>query len=162
MRRMKDEVNRQKSLNANLQSELETRGGPGSENNSRLRGVNGRNTPLSEDGLDLRVQLSDAQRQNQRLTSENRDLRRRMESLEQEIENLRNNLVASQREADERLSHVEDLEQVIERLESVPVRKSNHVLGLFIVRNCYQFYKHQGTTRASGPINGHDVNSTFV
>ena len=106
MRRMKDEVNRQKSLNANLQSELEPRGGPGSENKSRLRGVNGRNTPLSEDGLDLRVQLSDAQRQNQRLTSENRDLRRRMESLEQEIENLRNNLVASQREADERLSHV--------------------------------------------------------
>ncbi|KAL5495002.1 hypothetical protein ACEPAI_464 [Sanghuangporus weigelae] len=119
MRRMKEEVNKQKALNTSLQTELEARGGTSAELSSRIRAVNGRNTPLSDDGYDsLRVQLGDAQRQNQRLTSENRDLRRRMESLEQEIENLRNNLVASQREADERLSHVEDLEQDIERLES--------------------------------------------
>ncbi|THH09190.1 hypothetical protein EW145_g2194 [Phellinidium pouzarii] len=120
MRRMKDEVNKQKSLNVSLQLELESgRGGLSSEGISRIRGANGRNTPLSDDGHEsFRVQLNDAQRQNQRLTSENKDLRRRIESLEQEIENLRNNLIASQREADERLSHVEDLEQDIERLES--------------------------------------------
>lgn len=119
MRRMKEEVNKQKALNSSLQTELEARGGASAELASRIRAANGRNTPSSDDGYDsLRVQLGDAQRQNQRLTSENRDLRRRMESLEQEIENLRNNLVASQREADERLSHVEDLEQDIERLES--------------------------------------------
>ncbi|EJD03699.1 uncharacterized protein FOMMEDRAFT_105816 [Fomitiporia mediterranea MF3/22] len=128
MRRMKDEVNKQKSLNASLVSELEARGGSSSEVLARVRGVNGRNTPLSDDGYDsLRVQLGDAQRQNQRLTSENKDLRRRMESLEQEIENLRTNLVASQREADERLSHVEDLEQDIERLESaLAVARGGH------------------------------------
>lgn len=120
MRRMKDEVNKQKAHNATLQAELDaSKGGSSSESGARTRGVNGRNTPLSEEGSEsMRVQLADVQRQNQRLTSENKDLRRRIESLEQDTENLRNNLAASQREADERLSHVEDLEQEIERLES--------------------------------------------
>lgn len=129
MRRMKDEVTKQKNLNATLQSELEVvRGGSSLENGSRSRGVNGRNTPLSDDGSEsMRVQLADATRQNQRLTSENKDLRRRIESIEQDIENLRNNLAASQREADERLSHVEDLEQEIERLESaLSVARGGH------------------------------------
>ena len=119
MRRMKEEVNKQKTLNQSLVSEVEARGGSAAEILARVKAVNGRSTPLSDDGSDtLRVELSDVKRQNQRLTAENRDLRRRMESLEQDTENLRTNLAASQREADERLSHVEDLEQDIERLEA--------------------------------------------
>lgn len=119
MRRMKEEVNKQKTINQTLQSEVEARGGSSSEILARVRAVNGRSTPMSDDGQEtLKVELSDVKRQNQRLTSENRDLRRRLESLEHEVENLRTNLVASQREADERLTHVEDLEQDIERLES--------------------------------------------
>lgn len=129
MRRMKEEVSKQKTLNGTLQAELDAaRGGSSTENGSRIRGVNGRNTPLSDDGHDgVRVQLADAQRQNQRLASENRDLRRRVESMEQDLENLRNNLVASQREADERLSQIEELEQDIQKLESsLAVSRGGH------------------------------------
>lgn len=119
MRRMKDELNKQKLLNQTLQAEADSRNGSSNEGSSRSRVVNGRNTPLSDDGHDnVRIQLADAQRQNQRLASENRDLRRRVDSMEQDLENLRSNLVASQREADERLSQIEELEQDIQKLES--------------------------------------------
>ena len=120
MRRMKEELTKQKGLNVNLQNELDAaRGNSSTEPGSRLRNLNGRGTPGSDDSQEiLRSQVNDAQRQNQRLTSENRDLRRRVESLEQELENLRSNLVASQREADQRLSQMEDLEHEIERLET--------------------------------------------
>lgn len=119
MRRMKEELSRQKALNLTLQSDSESKGGSGNESGSRIRAVNGRNTPQSDDGHDnVRIQLADAQRQNQRLASENRDLRRRVDSMEHDLENLRSNLVASQREADERLSQIEELEQDIQKLES--------------------------------------------
>ena len=119
MRRMKDELNKQKLLNQTLQAEADCRNGSSNEGSSRSRVVNSRNTPLSDDGHDnVRIQLADAQRQNQRLASENRDLRRRVDSMEQDLENLRSNLVASQREADERLSQIEELEQDIQKLES--------------------------------------------
>ena len=118
MRRMKEELGKQKSLNSSLQTELDAaRSSSSTEPGTRTRGVNGRNTPVSEDDV-VRSQLGDAQRQNHRLTSENRDLRRRVESLEQDLENLRSRLTDSQREADDRLSHMEQLEQEIERLES--------------------------------------------
>jgi len=131
MRRMKDELSKQKAQNSTLRAELDGNKGTSNSNsdpNSRTRQANGRSTPSSDDGNDqVRVQLADAQRQNQRLTSDNRDLRRRIESLEQDVENLRNNLVASQREVDERLSHVEDLEQEIERLEaSLTIARGGH------------------------------------
>lgn len=126
LRRMKEEVSKQKDLIAYLQAELDlARGGTSSEAGPRTRGINGRDTPLSEDMHDgNRVQLADAQRQNHRLTSENKDLRRRIEALEKELENLRTNLVASQRVADERLNQVEDLEQEIGRLERLAAENS--------------------------------------
>ncbi len=122
MKRMKEELSKQKALNQTLQSEMD---GARVDSPSRLRNVNGRSTPLAEDGGDVyRVQFADAQRQNHRLTSENKDLRRRVDSMEQDLNNLRTNLTASQRVADERLIHVEELEQEIERLERMESENS--------------------------------------
>ncbi|CCM04210.1 uncharacterized protein FIBRA_06376 [Fibroporia radiculosa] len=122
MRRMKDDLTKQKALNHSLQAEL------GSvENGSRAR-VNGRNTPSSDDGHELlRNQLQDAQRQVQRLNSDNRDLRLRIDTLEHELENMRDNVIASQRESDERLSRIEELEQDVERLQnSLVIARGGH------------------------------------
>lgn len=122
MKRMKEELGKQKSLTQNLQSEMD---GARGDSPSRIRNVNGRNTPLAEEGADqFRLQLADATRQNHRLTSENKDLRRRVDSMEQDLANLRTNLTASQRVADERLVHVEELEQEIERLERMESENS--------------------------------------
>lgn len=112
MRRMKDELGRQKAANTTLQNTLNSYNG--GESNGR---VNGRNTPSSEDD-GIRTQLADVQRQNQRLSHENQELRKRIESMERDQNDLRNNIVAIQRESAERLSHAEDLEQEIERLEA--------------------------------------------
>ncbi|PCH33914.1 hypothetical protein WOLCODRAFT_22329 [Wolfiporia cocos MD-104 SS10] len=117
MRKMKEELTKQKALNQSMQAELNGEAGP-----SRTRGVNGRNTPLSDDSHELlRNQLSDAQRQVQRLNSDNRDLRQRIDTLERELENMRDNVIASQRESDERLSRIEELEQEVERLQNTLV-----------------------------------------
>lgn len=89
-----------------------------------MRSVNGRTTP-SED--ELSRQLIEAQRQAQRLHSENKDLRTRIETLEKDIELLRDKLVASQRESDDRLSQVEDLQYDVERLkESLVIARGGH------------------------------------
>jgi DNA repair exonuclease SbcCD ATPase subunit len=123
MRRMKDEHAKQKAVNNTLQSELDaTRGvaSPALSASSRLRGANGRATPSSDDGNDpsLRSQLIEAQRQSQRVLSDNRELRSRLNNLEQELDEMRENLLSSQRESDERLVRVEDLEQEVERLQA--------------------------------------------
>jgi hypothetical protein len=120
MRRIKDELNKQKAQNATLQSELDAARGVSSPNGSRIRAVNGRGTPSSEDGNDpaVRAQLIEAQRQAQRVVSENRDLRNRLDTLEKDLEDVKDNLMASQRESDDRLNRVEDLEQEIDRLQS--------------------------------------------
>jgi chromosome segregation ATPase len=118
---MKDELMKQKSLNTNLLTEVDSlRGSSGAESSARIR-ANGRGTPLSDDGRSsesLRSQLIDMQRQSQRAISENKDLRLRIESLEKDLGTMRNNLVAAQRESDERLTRVEELEQEVEQQKS--------------------------------------------
>jgi len=116
MRRMKDELTKQKSTNTNLQQELDAlRSKSSTEPGSRIRGVNGRNTP-SDDDERLRTQLVDAQRQSQRLGSENKDLRRRIDDLEKDLEHLKDNLVLSQGESDDRLVRIEELEHEVNKL----------------------------------------------
>ncbi|KIJ21929.1 hypothetical protein PAXINDRAFT_165264 [Paxillus involutus ATCC 200175] len=118
MRKMKDELTKQKTANSTLQAELDgTRGRSSTEPGSRAR-VNGRSTP-SDDSHDLlRSQLIDAQKQSQRLTSENKDLCQRIELLEKDLTSMRENLVVSQRESDDRYSRVEELEHEVERLNA--------------------------------------------
>ena len=123
MRKMKDELSKQKTLNQSMQAEMD-RGSP----SMRLRGLNGRGTPSSDDSNEfLRNQLQDAQRQVQRLNSDNKDLRSRIDTLEQDLEHMRDNVIASQRESDERLSRIEELEQDVERLQkSLVIARGGH------------------------------------
>ena len=118
LRRMKDELTKQKSLNMTLQSELDSsRGINGTEAGSRTRSANGRNTPGSDDEH-LRSQLIEAQRHAQRLSMENQDLGRRLEALHSEIEELRDTLVATQRSSDAQVHHAQDLQAEVDRLEN--------------------------------------------
>lgn len=119
LRRMKDELTKQKTINTNLQSELDSsRGVNGSEAGSRTRNANGRNTPMSDEDGYRNQQLSEAQRNAQRLVKENQDLHRRLDNLAMEVEDLRDKLRDSQRMADDRLQHAEELQAEVERLES--------------------------------------------
>ncbi|KAF9040391.1 hypothetical protein BDZ89DRAFT_1060481 [Hymenopellis radicata] len=115
MRRMKDELTKQKNVNTAMQSELDAIRGK-SPVDPRLR-ANGRGTP-DESAEAMRTQLVETQRQSQRLHNENKDLHARLDSLEQELDVLRDNLVASRRESDDRLTQIEDLQHDVERLES--------------------------------------------
>ncbi|OBZ78636.1 Tip elongation aberrant protein 1 [Grifola frondosa] len=126
MRKMKDELTKQKALNQSMQTELDR--ASSTEPSSRIRGVNGRGTPSSDDGQELlRNQLSDAQRQVQRLNGDNKDLRSRIDSLERDLENMRENVISSQRETDEHLSRIEELEQEVERLQnSLVIARGGH------------------------------------
>ncbi|RDB28537.1 Tip elongation aberrant protein 1 [Hypsizygus marmoreus] len=117
MRRMKEELTKQKNANTSLQTELDAVRQSKSASDSRSRSVNGRATPSAEDEA-LRAQLADAQKQAQRVQNENKELRQRLDGLEKDLEILRDNLVASQRESDDRLSQVEELQHDIERLQS--------------------------------------------
>ncbi|KIY66021.1 hypothetical protein CYLTODRAFT_399414 [Cylindrobasidium torrendii FP15055 ss-10] len=116
MRRMKDELTKQKNLNSTMQSELEVVRGK-SPIDPRLRGSNGRGTP-DESSDAMRAQLVESQRHVQRLGSENKELHSRLDSMEHELDVLRDNLVASRHESDDRLTQVEDLQHEVERLES--------------------------------------------
>ncbi|KAJ3768819.1 hypothetical protein FB446DRAFT_694490 [Lentinula raphanica] len=112
MRRMREELTKQKNSNTTLQAELDAaRAGK-----SR---VNGRTTPSSDDGSEaMRTQVAEAQWQLHRVQNENAELRARLDSLENELETLRDNLVASQRESDDRLTQAEELQLEVERLQS--------------------------------------------
>ncbi len=66
----------------------------------------------------MRIQLVDAQRQVQRLQTENKELHARLDSMEKDIEILRDNLVSTQRDADERVRHADELQREVERLQS--------------------------------------------
>ncbi|KAJ7706377.1 hypothetical protein B0H17DRAFT_1156675 [Mycena rosella] len=118
MRRMRDELTKQKNTTVSLQADLDAARGVKSPQDRKL--LNGRSTPSSDDGNDavLRGQLVDAQRQVQRLHAENKELHLRLDNLEKDLEMLRDNLLASQRESDDRLIQVEDLQHEVERLQS--------------------------------------------
>ncbi|KAJ7042429.1 hypothetical protein C8F04DRAFT_945639 [Mycena alexandri] len=118
MRRMRDELTKQKNTNVSLQADLDAARGVKTPQDRKL--LNGRSTPSSDDGNDavLRGQVVEAQRQVQRLNSENKELRLRLDNLEKDLELLRDNLLASQRESDDRLIQVEDLQHEVERLQS--------------------------------------------
>lgn len=119
MRRVKDEHSRQKALNASLQGELDGYRS-GSEASSRTRIVNGRITPLSDDGHDntIRSQLSEATRQLSRVTAENTELQKKVAALQSEVDLYREQLSAARRESDLRVQQIEDLEAEMDRLEA--------------------------------------------
>jgi chromosome segregation ATPase len=117
LRRMKDELAKQKTVNQALQTEVETLRGSSSDS-GRTRAINGRSTPLSDEGAEtLRVQLQEAQRQNQRIVADNQDWRRRLESVEQDLEVMRGSLRTAQQEAQERGNEIEKLESELEQME---------------------------------------------
>ncbi|OJA16234.1 hypothetical protein AZE42_00038 [Rhizopogon vesiculosus] len=115
MRRMKDEVTKTKTAYAALQAEVDAGRGRSS---TELRRVNGRSTPSDDSHDHLRGQLIDAEKQNQRLINDNKDLRQRMETLEKDLDIMKDNFVISQREFDERQTRVEELELEIEGLNA--------------------------------------------
>ncbi|KZT35634.1 hypothetical protein SISSUDRAFT_990233 [Sistotremastrum suecicum HHB10207 ss-3] len=123
LRRMRDELTKQKGVSATLQAELDGMRGTSPESGSRsLRNINlnGRGTPLSDDSHDtLRSQLVEAQRQNQRYFTDNSELRRRLEAVEQELDQLREGLMMSQRESEERGAYIDKLEGEFEHLEQL-------------------------------------------
>ncbi|KAJ7596845.1 hypothetical protein C8J56DRAFT_918475 [Mycena floridula] len=111
MRRMRDELTKQKASNTTLQSDLDALRAAKSS-----RGANGRTTP---EGTDImRAQLGDSQRQVQRLQNENRELRDRLDTMENDLDELRENLALSKRDSDDRLNQVEQLQHDIERLQA--------------------------------------------
>lgn len=119
LKKLREELAKQKGLNTSLQNELEgVRSG--SEGGSKVRPPNGRVTPMSDDGQEsvLRAQLVEAQRQTQRLTAENQDLHRRLDLLQGDLDRLRRELDNLQHEADQRMSRIDMLEDENERLES--------------------------------------------
>lgn len=118
MRRMKEELTKQKTANSALQADIDSaRGRSSVESGSRTR-VNGTSTP-SDDGHDLlRSQLVEAQKQSKRLTNENTDLCQRIEALEKDLVSMKENLMASQRESDDRYSRVEELKHEVEKLNA--------------------------------------------
>lgn len=116
MRRMRDEVSKQKNVIAGLQADLDaSRGGVRSPVNNR--GVNGRGTPSSDDSHELRTQLQDSQKTNQRLHLENKNLLARFENLEKDMDALKEDLASSQRDSEDRQEQIDELQHEVERLQ---------------------------------------------
>jgi len=65
----------------------------------------------------LRSQLVEAQRQNQRLMTDNQEWRRRLEATEHDCDLMREGMQTAQREAEERSGDIEKLEADIDQLE---------------------------------------------
>ncbi|KAL7423305.1 hypothetical protein Q5752_002606 [Cryptotrichosporon argae] len=100
LKRMKDELNKQKATNGTLQIELDTlRGRPVGEAGARTRDASGRSTP-SEADLARRLQTAQAQQT----------------SLQAELQASRDVLAAREREADVLRMRVDDAEREVEAL----------------------------------------------
>ncbi len=118
-RKLREEQTRQKALNETLQAELDTLR-PSSEASSRTRVVNGRITPLSDEGHEnsLKSQLAEAHRRIQRATAENTELHKNLARLQSDMEHLRESAATASRDADLRAQQIEDLESEIDRLQA--------------------------------------------
>lgn len=112
LRRMKEELTKQKDLNASLRSELDSSRGANSTQTTS------RSIPPKGDDEDLGNRLIESQRQNQRLTMDNQDLHRRLDSLHVEVEELKDDLASARRSSDAQTQQVEDLQAEIDRLDS--------------------------------------------
>jgi len=115
LRRLKDELQKAKVENQTMKEQLDNR----SSSADGQRRINGRATPLSEDSHEsaLRGQVVDAQRQIQRLTAENQDLHRRLDLSQMDVDRVRRELELLQREAEERLLRIDDLEDDVKDLQ---------------------------------------------
>ncbi|KAF9076091.1 hypothetical protein BDP27DRAFT_1284823 [Rhodocollybia butyracea] len=111
MRRMREELTKQKNSNSTLQAELDAA-------RAGKPRANGRATPSDDGSEAMRAQVLETQRHLQRVQAENTELRTRLDSLESELETIRDSLVASQRESDDRLTQAEELQLEVERLQS--------------------------------------------
>lgn len=124
MRKMRDELTKQKSTNQQLQAEIDARSGKSSVLSNRT--ANGRSTPSAEEE-NLRNQLAQSERQAQKVQAENKELRQRLDALEKDLESLRDSLVSSQRESHDRLMQIEELQHDVERLQaSLVIARGGH------------------------------------
>lgn len=116
LRRMKDDLTKQKSANTVLQAELDIlRGTNSSEAGSRTRDANGRNTPVLDDDS-LRAKLLDAQRQVvalSKLSSDHQSLTADHATLKEEHGRLKE--VYSQ-DLDEANNRIDQLQAEVDRL----------------------------------------------
>jgi chromosome segregation ATPase len=126
MRIVKDEHNRQKSLNASLQNELDALRN-GSEASSRTRIVNGRMTPMSDDSHETstRSQLLEMQRQLHSATSESADLQKKAKSLQSEVDELHEALNGARKEVDQLEREMDRLEIALQAAHKTPIHEEN-------------------------------------
>jgi chromosome segregation ATPase len=116
---MRDELAKQKSVNTALQSEIDGLRNVSLADTKNSRAANGRGTPISDESHDasLRLQMADLQRQNQRLVSDSDERRRKIDTVEKELQAVQDSLRSSQQQARERASDIEKLEMEIDQLE---------------------------------------------
>ncbi|OCF30994.1 hypothetical protein I316_07401 [Kwoniella heveanensis BCC8398] len=112
LKRMKDELNKQKATNATLQTELDNvRGQPG----SRTRDLSGRSTPSSSEG-ELQRKLSTLQHQHQKLQEDFNASQDVLNARNREVELLRMRVEETERECE---GLREDLEQARQRIQTL-------------------------------------------
>lgn len=131
MRRMEDELTKQKQSNADLRSELNA-----ARSGSQAHGTNGTSAPLSDKFIHGQLADTQPEGQGQGLDNENGDLHFKLDSVEKELTALRAHLLVSQRESDDRLLRVHELERDVQRLEaSLTVVQGRHDETLMTLSN---------------------------
>ncbi|WVF69370.1 hypothetical protein IAT40_004146 [Kwoniella sp. CBS 6097] len=112
LKRMKDELNKQKATNTTLQTELDNvRGQPG----TRTRDLSGRSTPSSSEG-ELQRKLSTLQHQHQKLQEDFNASQDVLNARNREVELLRMRVEETERECE---GLREDLEQARQRIQTL-------------------------------------------